>query len=296
MQKLSFLLIQKSVLMNPDFKHFLITQFNLRSFPKGVKGNENWIKWTKKRIDIFKTYCLPSILNQSNKDFSWLIYFDKDTPIEFSYIISELKRYSFIYPCFTSGFEGFNLQYINDIKKIIAADTKWMITTRMDNDDCFEKDAINTIQKHFRKSDEFLISLSSGYTLNLQDNFLSHYYYPMSPFISLIELTEKPVIKGIFFNLHTEWDGLRLVIFKEILKRNNKSIFILDKPYWIQLVHGENVSNTAKRGFPVLYDKCLKNFGIPNKSKKQSILQIYKYYNYVIWKRYLKAMIVKCFS
>jgi hypothetical protein len=276
----------------PKFKHFLITQFNLYSGHSGNKEYQSWVDWTRKRIEIFRAFCLPSIKNQNNKNFLWLIYFDKETPTEFYDLIEYLKDIPFILPYFTSGFAGFNYQYLIDIKNLVG-DANWVITSRFDNDDCLDKNAIEIIQRNFRESDEFLISLASGYTLDIKDNSLSHYYYSMSPFISLIENVNKLTLKGIFFLPHTKWDDLRLHLSKELFGKNNKSIFILDKPYWLQIIHGDNISNSSRRGLPVLQKKYLIDFGINVTSSKQSVFQLPKYYNYVLWKRYFKATIVK---
>ena len=159
------------------FKHFVITQFNLKKFPLAKDTVEDWKDWTRERITLFKAYCLPSFLNQTNKNFTWLIYFDKETPPEFQYLIDELEQVNFAQIRFADGFDNFMLNYREDMRAL-AASTRWMIETRCDNDDSLEKDAIQTIQRNFKASDGFMISLASGYTLNTEDNTLSHYYYP----------------------------------------------------------------------------------------------------------------------
>ena len=281
-----------------SYSHFIITQFNLRNFPKSDNNDyENWLKWTRNRIELFKEYCLPSIINQSCTEFRWLIYFDTDTPVEFNDFLNELSSYTFMNICYCKGTEDFNANYIQEIKIRAGKSVKWIITTRIDNDDCLNKDAIKLIQNNFVERHKFIISLASGYALNINDRTLSHYFYPMSPFISLIE-ENSDEIKGVFEKGHTKWDSLRLFIFKEIWfeycnKKARKSRFILSKPLWIQTVHDKNVSNSFYRGFPVLRIKDLNEFSINYSTNKLSINKIRKYYNYVIWKRYLKCLIVK---
>ncbi len=278
------------------FKHFIITQFNLRKFPSGVEDEADWVNWTQDRIKLFNNYCLPSFLNQSNKNFTWLIYFDSKTPDEFNYLFEKLRDIDFVKLCFVDGYDQFAVKYLEDIKKL-SFGTEWIITTRCDNDDALQKDAVNTIQNYFIQNDEFLISLASGYTLNIVDNTLSHYFYPMSPFISLIESTKKKVLKGIFYNDHTQWDELRLRITTELLKKNKKSVFVLEKPYWLQIIHGKNLSNNFKRGFPVIKTKELRyDFGINLQTKKQSVFVIPHYYHYVLWKWFFKSSVVRLFA
>jgi hypothetical protein len=281
-----------------DYSHFIITQFNLRNFPLSNNHEyETWLEWTRKRIELFKAYCLPSIVNQSCKTFKWLIYFDADTPEEFNAFLDHLNSYSFIIICYSKGIEDFNITYTEEIKKRIGRSVKWVITTRIDNDDCLHRDAVEIIQKNLTEKHGFLMSLASGYLLNIKDRTLSHYYYPMSPFITLIEAYTDD-IKGIFGKGHTKYDSLRLYVFKELWleyfnKKARRSRFILNKPLWIQTVHGENVSNSFYRGLPVVRKMDLRDFSINYSNNRLSIKIIGKYINYVMWKRYLKCLIIK---
>lgn len=281
-----------------DHSHFIITQFNLRNFPLSENNDSRrWVEWTRNRIVLFRDYCLPSVINQSCKDFIWLVYFDSETPGEFREFIESLKAVSFIKICYCGGIDDFYLNYINEVKKRSYNIARWVITTRVDNDDCLHRDAVKTIQENFTRTHKFLISLASGYILNLTDATLSHYFYPMSPFISLIEDSEIE-LKGVFEKGHTKWDSLRLYIFKEIWleyfnKKARKSRFILKKPLWIQTVHGNNVSNSFYRGFPVLKEKDLSDFSIKYTTRKQPPGIIRRYWNYVMWKRYFKSLIIK---
>jgi hypothetical protein len=281
-----------------DYSHFIITQFNLRDFPLSNSSDyESWLKWTRRRIELFRQYCLPSIINQTSKTFSWLLYFDTDTPEEFNEFLKELSLFSFISICYCKGIEDFNLNYIKEVKVRTRSSVKWVITTRIDNDDCLHRDAIKIIQKNFVERHNFLISLASGYILNVADRTLSHYYYPMSPFITLIETNDNEV-KGIFEKGHTKWDNLRLFVLKEIWLdyfniKARISRFILIKPLWIQIFHGENVSNSFYRGLPVIKKRDLKDFSINYSTNGLPFTIIGKYFNYVVWKRYLKSVIVK---
>src|ERR1035437_616149 len=113
-----------------DYSHFIITQFNLRNFPLSNNYDyESWVEWTRKRIVLFKEYCLPSIINQSCKAFKWLLYFDTDTPEEFNEFLNELSSFPFIKVCYCKGIEDFNVNYLDEVKKRIGKSVKWIITT-----------------------------------------------------------------------------------------------------------------------------------------------------------------------
>jgi hypothetical protein len=280
------------------YLHFVITQFNLRNLPNSNNSDyENWIKWTQNRIVIFKEYCLPSLVNQTSKNFIWLLYFDVDSQKEFKPFMDEISAVPFIQICYCSRNEDFYENYIREVKKRADKVADWILTTRIDNDDCLHKDAIKIIQQNFIEKNRFLISLASGYVLNAQDKTLSHYFYPMSPFLTLIEKNDK-AMGGVFEKGHTKWDELRLFIFREIWleyynKKTRKSRFILKNPLWIQIVHGENISNSFYRGLPVLRNIYLHDFSIPYASKKLSLKVLGRYSHYVTWKRYFKCLIIK---
>jgi hypothetical protein len=200
------------------YSHFIITQFNLRNFPLSNNNDyESWQNWTRNRIGLFREYCLPSVLNQSCREFTWLIYFDAGTPEEFNDFLKSLRSFSFIGICYCTGLDDFNKNYIQEVKKRIG-NVKWVITTRIDNDDCLHRDAIKTIQQNFTEKHKFLVSLASGYILDIGSKTLSHYFYPMSPFISLIEDSEIETA-GVFEKIHTKWDTLRLFILRRDLDR-----------------------------------------------------------------------------
>ena len=280
------------------FAHFIITQFNLRNFPlSDGAGYEKWIQWTRNRIDLFRKFCLPSMINQTCKDFTWLLFFDSETPPEFDGFIENLKSYKFIEICRSDGINDFYAGYFDEINKRLTENAGWIITTRIDNDDVLHRDAVKTIQLNFEEKHKYLISLASGYILNTADNRMSHYFYPMSPFISLIENTGNSP-SGVFEKGHTKWDELRLFVFREIWHEffrpgKRKSRFILKRPMWIQIVHGENVSNSFIRGLPVLREIDPGDFSLSFRNKKQTLRTLPSYFNYVFWKRYFKCLIVK---
>ena len=279
---------------NRPFKHVIVTLFNLKKFPLSVQNEKDWVEWTRGRIALFKTYCLPSFVNQTNRNFSWMIYFDQDTPEEFHPLFEELKAIPFVSLFFAGGHDDFMSRYRKDIRDI-AGNAPWVIETRCDNDDCLNQDAVAAIQVLFNAQDRFMISLASGYTLHLQSRKLAHYFYPMSPFMSIVERNSEEML-GIFQREHSHWDGLKLGIIPELTGKNHLAAFALKKPYWIQVIHGNNVLNSFYRGLPVLHSRSLHEFGIDYQTRSQSVLDIPKYFNYVFWKRYFRCTIVRPFK
>jgi hypothetical protein len=81
--------------MSSQFKHFLITRFNLAFEVWSQDKNHNLVRtddWLqKKRIQLFEEYCLPSISKQTNQDFDWIILFDVSSPDFLKSRINDLR-------------------------------------------------------------------------------------------------------------------------------------------------------------------------------------------------------------
>jgi hypothetical protein len=75
------------------FKHFLLTRFNLRVEDWATTKNGDQVlndAWLMDRFRLFESYCLPSVKNQSNQDFTWFVFFDKNTPDKFKCKLGQL--------------------------------------------------------------------------------------------------------------------------------------------------------------------------------------------------------------
>ena len=71
-------------------QHFILTRFNLRIWRQDKHGSAvRTREWLEHRFGLFEKYCLPSIANQTCKDFEWVVLFDDKTPDEFRNRISE---------------------------------------------------------------------------------------------------------------------------------------------------------------------------------------------------------------
>ena len=67
----------------PKFKHFIITLFNLKIWKEDKTHRATQTAdWLAQRFDLFERFCLPSVAHQTNKNFTWLCLFDKDTPTD----------------------------------------------------------------------------------------------------------------------------------------------------------------------------------------------------------------------
>lgn len=286
------------IIASKPFDHFIITLFNLKNFLDGSNQESIWLQWTEDRIKLFQEFCLPSVVNQTNKDFTWLLYFDISSPLAIKEYVHDITRnYPFIQIIYANSYEGFLKQYIDDLK--LKTTSNWVLQTRFDNDDILHQCAIDTIQAKAKLKHQTFINLSSGYTFEQSSGYLSHYFYSMGPFLTIVEDTNK-VMQGIYKVNHWQWPGLKLSIGLEFLKRikiiKTDVVFYLDKPLWIQYIHQNNMHNSSNRGYPVFKQRNLNAFHPSLKMNRSPLNRIFSHIHYVWWKRYFKATIVKIFS
>ena len=215
------------------FHHLLITRFNLKNSDwKFTKNNDNLLddKWMTERMELFQNFCLPSAVNQTNKNFKWLIYFDNSTSDFFKNEIQKIiQNHSNILVFYIEGMPEFNssiLKYISENTK----DKPYLITSRIDNDDCIHKDFINEVQQKFNNQDFMAFDFIKGYTLQVEPKILlGKKEHIFNPFISLIEKNENP--KTVWHYVHNMW------------KKEPRVTQVTDKRIWMSIIHEKNKVN-----------------------------------------------------
>lgn len=245
-----------------SYKHFLITRFNLKVEAWKTTKNAEEVRteeWLKNRFELFETYCLPSVVNQSNQDFEWYVFFDVDTPEYYRKKVDDIAAtYKNFKPLYIDGLEAL----VGSVTQEIGKDThveEFIITTRLDNDDIIHKDFIETIQESFVPVHNTVIDLREGYQVSIDKNKteIREYAHPFNAFISVIERSEE--FKTILSQMHYDW-----------AKSNN--IVVFDKKrVWIELVHQKNKMNATIHSIPKIYELeyeafCLKksDFNLEN--------------------------------
>jgi len=214
------------------FNHYLITRFNLKN-PKWdvTKNNESLLtnEWLEHRLWLFENFCYPSVAAQTNRNFTWLIYFDVTTPDAYKQKIEAIVRnQSNIRLFYIEGMPAF----YPEINKLITAEAKeqYLITSRIDNDDCISKNFIDEVQKQFKNQDYMAIDIINGYSLQIKPVImLGKKEHIFNPFISLIEKNENP--KTVWANDHNHW------------KKESRITQVTNKRLWMSIIHEKNKVN-----------------------------------------------------
>ncbi|MBT0813042.1 hypothetical protein KIH41_17270 [Litoribacter ruber] len=192
-------------------------------------------EWLLERIDFFKKCCFPSILNQSNKNFTWFFYIDNKTPEHVKKSLGDIfDPFPFI-KLIAHEYENFNItRYLMaDIECFLGDDFDYLISSRVDTDDMLHKNFIETVQIFFGEQEYKVLNFSKGYVYDMPSGISSQTLRKANPFISLIEKRKNGRFQTVFCKPHTDFLGDP--DYLEIRLR---------KPLWCMIVHGLNDSTS----------------------------------------------------
>jgi hypothetical protein len=235
--------------------HYIITRFNLRSIDwKQTKNGDLVLTdlWLKERFQIFEDFCLPSVQNQSNQSFKWCVFFDIETPEKHQLKISEIhQKYSNFRPIYIDGMKNLNKEFIKYIKDTLDVSDKYIITSRLDNDDIIHKDFVEVIQNNYFLEPNTIIDLRKGYQVAIEtkNTQIRSIDFQFNQFVSLVEAVDTP-IKTVMDKMHREW------------KKNLKVNIYTKNELWIELIHVSNKVNSVRKEFKRVYDFNNSDFGI----------------------------------
>lgn len=167
-------------------KHFVITRFlSTKHLGLGDKIFDEDI--IQNGIDYVNNFFIPSMNNQTNKDFEIIFIINNEHDIENSGI-KKLRDINTDILCHILK----DNEYFNFCKEQ-AKGYDWLILTRMDYDDLVKNTAAEEIQSMVKKNsnyDLFCYGYNTGYTLNLKNknlyNFEKSSYYK-SGYFSIFE-------------------------------------------------------------------------------------------------------------
>lgn len=197
-------------------------------------------EWLADRIEIFKSYTLKSLLNQTNREFFlWLTFRpdEKDNPL-----VDELAEYM-------SHIEGLRFQFTFDglmyhddrnpeqneillerMEKSLAVllglgvDGDWFYLTRIDSDDMFHRDVVQLIQD--QEPFEGALTLQLGYVYNKDTGEVAE-WNPLTnpPFHTVMMQRETfydPIRHRLAFGLFTSHEDIAQLKHKVLWRNKNR--------------------------------------------------------------------------
>jgi hypothetical protein len=207
--------------------HVLLTRFNLPS-----PGAESLIRakdgWLRGRLELFESYCLPSVRRQTNQNFHWIMYFDPESPSWLTDRISVLNKDAVFTAIYRA--EVSNAELLQDLEAVCGTRGHELITTNLDNDDGLAADFVARVQNAGSDGSRTAIYLASGLVRCGANLYLR---------------TDRT---NAFCSVREEWDGARTcwTDWHNLLGRSMKVKEVHGGPAWLQLVHDSNVSNRVR--------------------------------------------------
>jgi hypothetical protein len=217
-------------------RHFVVTRFNVANWHLGRPWRTS-PDWLQKRFDLFESFCWPSVCAQTNKNFTWLVFFDEKTPTEFRWRIDEYSRDTVNFcPLFVREFSVDVLRAVI-LGEIAGSSIDYVLTTRLDNDDAVSRGFIERVQRIYRESDVDVINLCNGYTW-----CRGHVYRnrnPNNPFATRVERVDR--IETVYASTHERLSAMGIVLR------------VGGEPAWCRVIHEGNLSTQMPPGSPRVY-------------------------------------------
>lgn len=213
--------------MTDTVDHVVLTRFNLPSagVERSIREQEGWLT---NRWELFERYCVPSVLSQTNQNFTWIIYFDPQSP---PWLIDRAQDYAnsgLFRPVYRASVSRDEL--LGDIRGVTAAGGHSLATTNLDNDDALAVDFVARIQRVPRQPERTAVFLANG--LIKSPSGLYQRVDRDNAFCTVVEPWAAPT---------TCWSDWHM-----LLRRSMPVIEEQGAPGWLQVVHGENVSNHVR--------------------------------------------------
>lgn len=231
--------------------HFLLTRFNLRLWSKDK--TESFINrgaWLARRMELFETYCLPSVVGQTCGEFTWVLLVDASTPAAVMerlhqcrercpqmHLVRVRSEYGRRFA------EIFSQVVARQLAERHAGEGDRCLTTYLDNDDCLARDFVAETQRRSEGLDAPCF-LSYDYGLQVyteMDHFATRICYPNNHFLTLVE-----AVFGDGFQPRTCYGyGSHFLLEQRGLARV-EHVRDAAHPMWVELIHAENVDNDVK--------------------------------------------------
>lgn len=207
--------------------HVLLTRFNL---PTGgvearIRASESWLT---NRWALFERYCAPSVAAQTTSEFTWIIYFDPESPEWLKRAIAPYAERGLFRPIFRAEVPTEAL--IADVRSVVRYGDGTLLTTNLDNDDGVAVDFLRRLQDAVDFTDRRAVYVANGLVKGADGVYLRH--DPENAFCSVAAPWSEP---------STSWDEWHIM-----LGRTMPVVVIDGAPGWLQVVHGENVSNRVR--------------------------------------------------
>jgi len=206
------------------FQHLIISRFNLSLYD--LMSEEDANCWMDYRLTLFDSFCYPSIVNQINLNFKWIVFFSDKTPLSYRKRFCKYKKMIPVY-CKEQSFDDIQKTIKLWIKEFINLDAEYIITSRVDVDDMLSKDYVQGVQTEIPMEDNIHLVFSLGYILDLASKTLIERKYVNNQFPSYIEKNSDN-LKTVWFTGH------------HLIHKSAKTKIVEQGRRWCWILHDKN--------------------------------------------------------
>ncbi len=130
-----------------SYSHVIITRFSCRAFANRPRFDPLDPAVLSRRFDVFEATCLPSILGQTCKNFSWVLIVDERLPAAFRLRLENLVsgHVSAFLQCYSKDLP---LRTLNWLVPYAVGGNDCVVSTSLDDDDMLCADFVAQIQAH----------------------------------------------------------------------------------------------------------------------------------------------------
>ena len=207
--------------------HLIFTRFNIQYEADDIIGIQP--EWLDERLRLFEQYCVPSMQRQTCPDYVWILTGDVRTSNEykakiehFCLQVPQLRVYWL--PFAQDAYHGFYRQ----IGQEFAKGKDVLISTRLDSDDAFPENYVETVQKIAQDGVEGIISFPVGRQTFVRDHKSYRIRYVQNHSTSRIERS-----------------GFETIMVFDHTQLTNQDVCVVEteQPMWEEIVHGGNIIN-----------------------------------------------------
>ena len=196
------------------------------------------VKWLAHRFMLFEKYCLPSMKEQTCKNYEWIVLLDPLTPERYKRRITDYQKdFPQFIPVYIEPEDGqlFAQIFKREVLKRITA--KRVITSYLDNDDALNVRFVEDLQQRVSSlSDGTFVYYTDGLQFFTDKNYLMQIHYKRNHFASLVESGDPAAIKTIYgYGSHYYIEKIKGVGIE----------YVENLPLWCEVIHEKNIGNDA---------------------------------------------------
>ena len=223
-----------------NYQHFVLTRYTL----KGLFYEEFSQDWLDDRLNVFRSYCVPGMAQQTDGDFAWLIFCDETTDEGYVGSIQQSARFAPQLQIVRTSHER-GVRPREAAAELVHDDTELLISTRLDNDDTLHREAIARIHAYidgFMESPHrrWVLNFPRGYRYDATTGRLFAANWPHGPFMTLFEKIRPGEEFRDVYKVRHNW-----------LHHKNPLHFDESIPGWIQVIHGLAESSEYRSGVAI---------------------------------------------